>query len=503
MKQKKQSTFKRNCAMMLFAGIFLCAQSSFSEVTMLSLEKAIELGMTNSPSIKRTQFSLERSDLQLEMQKARLKSNISLRLNPFNYRQSLSFDEQRSVWSTTETSRSSASFRIDQPIVFTDGTLSLDNSISWQESYNSFSDRRSKTFDNNMTVSYTQPILKSYNATEMDLYELELDVENARYQEAMQILNLEQSITRQFYSVYQAKKNLEIAKSDLDKSEQTYIIQKNKVDAGLLPAEEMYQAEITRASSQLSYRNQIVSYDNTLDNFKQQLGISIDDSIDVDTDITHKAVEVDLDKALTNALKARMEIRQQEMNVIQAYNAVIRAKAENKINGDVTLSYGLSGNSEDVGSIYDNPTNNGQVNLALEIPIFDWGVKESQIKLSEIGIDTAELSQEDERISIILAIRSAVRELDNLVTQIDIEGQRVIVAQLTYDINAQKYANGNITSMDLSLVQDQLTSAKQSEISALINYKNALLSMKVISLWDFEKDEPVLPESLLNRRLTN
>ena len=69
-------------------------------------------------------------------------------------------------------------------------------------------------------------------------------------------------------------------------------------------------------------------------------------------------------------------------------------------------------------------------------------------------------------------------------------------AQSTYDIQLERYKNGDLTSMDLNLAQNQLSQAKLDKISALINYKTELLNMKVVSLWDFEKNERVVPEGI-------
>ncbi len=46
--------------------------------------------------------------------------------------------------------------------------------------------------------------------------------------------------------------------------------------------------------------------------------------------------------------------------------------------------------------------------------------------------------------------------------------------------------------MDLNLVQNQLSQRKIGLVNALINYKMALLDIKIESLWDFEKDRPVI-----------
>ena len=92
----------------------------------------------------------------------------------------------------------------------------------------------------------------------------------------------------------------------------------------------------------------------------------------------------------------------------------------------------------------------------------------------------------------MINIRNAYRNLQNQVIQIEIAEQNVKNAQLTYDINLERYENGDLTSMDLNLTQTQLSENKMNLVNAQINYKLALLDMKIQSLWDFEKMEPVI-----------
>jgi len=45
----------------------------------------------------------------------------------------------------------------------------------------------------------------------------------------------------------------------------------------------------------------------------------------------------------------------------------------------------------------------------------------------------------------------------------------------------------------MSQYQQQLSNSRTSLAQQKINYKNTLLSLKIATLYDFEKDEPVLP----------
>ena len=93
-------------------------------------------------------------------------------------------------------------------------------------------------------------------------------------------------------------------------------------------------------------------------------------------------------------------------------------------------------------------------------------------------------------------IRSVVRNLKNLENQIVIQSKTVENAELTYDINLERYRNGDLTSLDLGLYQNQLSESKMALTNAIIDYKIELLNLKIQSLYDFEKQLPIIPEEL-------
>ena len=170
----------------------------------------------------------------------------------------------------------------------------------------------------------------------------------------------------------------------------------------------------------------------------------------------------------------------------------------NEFKGAITLSYGVIGTDEQFQEIYDIPTKNQRYSISVDIPLFDWGEKKSRIRASETVIQTNELSLDVEKNNIIIAIRQVARNLNNLENQIEIARQNERNAQLTYDINLERYENGDLTGMDLSLFQNQLSQKKIALVSSLINYKIELLNLKIQSLWNFEMDQSVVLEEYMN-----
>jgi outer membrane protein TolC len=462
----------------------------------LTLQKALEISEVGSPDLQLSLLNLETFQKNLDAQRAALKSRFSLDVTPVGYSNQRRFDTRVSQWYTNESFETNARFLVAQPILFTDGTISLSNEFGWQNSSSdALGSTESKVFYNNLFLNLNQPLF-TYNRLKMQLKQLELSYENANISYAMQRLNLERNVTQFFYNVFMAQKNLEISQEELQNTQKSYDIIKNKVDAGLAAREELYQAELNLATSKSSLQNSEVSFENAKDQLKLYLGMDLYQDILVLADYSVNPVPVDLDKAIQNGLDSRMELRQREIDIENSQFDLIQTKSLNEFRGDVNLRLGITGDNENLGQIFDSPTSSPSVQLTFNIPIFDWGEKKARIAAQEATIKSQELNYSEEKKQIIIGIRQVYRNLQNQLNQIEIAKQNETNAQLTYEINLERYENGDLTGMDLNLYQSQLSQNKISLAQALINYKIELLNLKIQTLYDFENGEPILPSEL-------
>lgn len=478
---------------LLLPGGFVCAQQ------ILTLDKAMEIAQQNSPAIRGSLLNLERSQQLLKAQKAALKSQFALSLTPIDYSKNRKFDDYASRWYTNENFQTYGTFTIEQPVLVTDGTISLVNRFGWQKSNSTASGIENESFSNNLYLSLNQPLF-TYNKLKLRLRTLELDLENSNLNYAMQKLNLEKQVTQFFYNVYMAQMSLSIKEDEFKNTQKSYEITMNKVEAGLAAKEELYQAELNFASSRSAVENQKVILENYKDQFKQYIGMDVFEEIAVMADVDSRKVEVDLQKAIDYGLGSRMEIRQREIDVENAQFDLITTKALNEFKGDMNLSIGLIGDNEKLPDIYDNPTRNPKVSVSFNVPLFDWGEKKARIKAQEAVIQSRELNMEEEKTQIVLDIRSVYRGLQNQLNQIEIAKQNEKNAQLTYEINLERYANGDLPSMDLNLFQTQLSQKKMAYAQALIDYKIELLNLKIQTLYDFESGVGIVPEELIQKK---
>ena len=461
---------------------------------LLTIDKAMDIAQENNPTLKRSLLNLEQYQQGLLAERASLKSRFSLNLTPVDYSKSRRFDNRLSQWYTNETFSTGGMFQVAQPILWTDGTLSLINSLGWQDNYSVIGgeSNSNRAFTNNLYLQLSQPVF-TYNRRKMALKQLEYDYENASISYALQRLETERQITRQFYEVYMEQSTLQTSVEELANAKQSYDIIKDKVESDLAARDELFQAELNFATAQSATDKCKVSLENAKDQLKQTLGMSLGDDVAVIAEINIEPVKVDRQKAIEHGLASRLELRQREIQSAELDFQMIKTKALNEFKGDITLSYGLVGDHSNFGRIYDSPTQNPRIAINFTIPIFDWGEKKARIRAQEAAQQVNRLDFEQDQVGIELNIRQVCRSLENLWTQIKIAEQNVRNAQLTYDLNLTRYREGDINGMQISQFQTQLSGKKVDYAQALINYKIELLNLKILSLYDFEKDVELVP----------
>jgi len=458
----------------------------------LTLEKALEIAFKNSPSIQAAAYNLDISQHNLAAQQAGLKSQFNLTLTPYQYSNVKVFNELTSKYNVQELTKSEARLTITQPIIWTDGEIRLTNRFGWQEAASSFTGSiPESTFNNSLFLTLTQPLF-TYNRKQMQITELELSLENSKLNYAIQKLQIERSVTQQFLSLFYSWRSLEIAEQQLANATESYQIIESKVDAGISAPEELYQADLTRFNSQASVQNLRMQYENSQDSFKILLGLPLDNELIIVADIRKSLVDVDLAQATDHGLAYRMELRQNDIAIQNALHNLIEAGAINEFKAEVSATLGLTGTDPGFGQIYNSPNIDQGVMVSVDIPLFDWGQKKHILAASQAQIDSQQLSASEEIKSIKLEIRQAYRNLQNQGTQIEIAEKNVINAQRTYDINLERYKGGDISAYDMQIYQLQLTQEQLDEVQALINYKVALLDLKIRTLWDFENNLSVI-----------
>ncbi|HIG16395.1 MAG TPA: hypothetical protein EYQ31_03365, partial [Candidatus Handelsmanbacteria bacterium] len=251
----------------------------------LELSRALQIASDRSPTIQGARQNLEISHRNLQAQRAALKSRFGLVVTPYEFAKDRVFNDLLSAHNTQEQTHIGASFSIQQPIEMTDATLSMIQSVDWREASSSLASSlggrsSQQSYSSNLYLQYSQPLF-TYNRTRLTLERLELALENARLDYAIQRLQIESGVTRLFLDLYLKQRNVAISREELVNANERYEIIEGKVLAGISAREELLQEDLTRANAQASLESIQLQYANALDDFRVQLGLPFEMELSV------------------------------------------------------------------------------------------------------------------------------------------------------------------------------------------------------------------------------
>ena len=223
------------------------------------------------------------------------------------------------------------------------------------------------------------------------------------------------------------------------------------------------------------------------------------DSVSVKNDLTYPVVLIEVEKAVELALKSRPEMRESEIAIELQEMSIKRQKAVGMPSGSIMLNYNFIGVGKDarsipVGATFDQTWQNltsrpGSlgVGLTASIPIVDWGENRARVQAAKSMLKQDQLQKESNRISIERDIRTTVDRQQSSLRRLQLLEKNVLVAEKSFDISRQRYANGEIDSQSMALERERLNNAYNTRLDAYINYKLLLSDLMRKTFFDFEK----------------
>lgn len=479
--------------------IFLVAHTTGHTQTIyeLDLGRSIQIAKEQSYNMLMLQQNLKVAEYQLKAATNKFKTNVDLNFTAPNYTENIDdySDTSGIHYYPVQKLSYSGNLVINQPLP-TDGNIYLSTGIRNVDDY--YQDEKSLRY--NTRLGFSQPIeaFYAYNSLKAEYKKAELNYEMSFKGLKRAELDLVYEISRIFYGLLSARESMEIALQDLERQDDAYETAINKYSAGLIRETEALQMEIDLGAARNNYDISLVEYESRSDMFKQQIGISLQDSIIVIGNFEYTEIIVDVEQAVQLGLENRLEIREHEIEIALAGIEIDRRKANGMINGDITAYYDLIGVGfnplgtplgnafSDTWEDLNNRPGNRGVALNINIPIIDWGVNKSLVKAAKASRERQKYSLELNRVSIEREIRSTVNQLHSSLRRLQLLEKNVKVAERNFEISKSRFTNGDIDAQTLALDRARLNNAYNSHLDAYISYKLLIADLSRKTFYDFE-----------------
>jgi len=385
----------------------------------------------------------------------------------------------------------------------TGGNFNLSSYMYYENYRTTLSQQNNETLMQNQVysqfmLSFNQPIFTANTLKEnMKVAELSYRKSVCYFTRAQ--MDIIYNVTSAFYEVYRTAFENKINEDRLANSKEAYRIAKLKMEMGNIPEGEILTTEIIVGQDESRLAESQGTLESAYDDFKLLIGLNLNDSIELVSNMDFETVLIDMQKAIQEAIQNRMEVQENDINIQLQQIEIKRAKREREVKGNISAYYNFTGLSTlDDGSLKqltqssfnnmtERPSNRGIV-FTLSYPIADWGRAKNLVLQQQRILKQRELDQENMKRTIETDVRKIVRSVYEADKRFKINQKNRDVALQSYKISQLRFANGDMTSQELSVEQERLSQVQLDYIDAYITYRLSIADLNRKTMYDFENN---------------
>ena len=273
-----------------------------------------------------------------------------------------------------------------------------------------------------------------------------------------------QTVSR-VYATIQTQQKLAYLRNNLQSLENHLALAQLKEKAGVITAIDLYRAEIRIKEVQEELTSTTEQYENNRDQLKEILAVPITASVTVTAPITFEHVDLVESDSIEIALENRIELRQNQMEIVEAKRKM--AVSENNLLPDLDVEIGYNKFGEQV--LFDLPRESWTVSVTSDTDIFR-KVEKNDYQQSKINHRRSLINLEETKQSIIQEVRTELNRLEKQQKQIAIRKEQARQAEGKLKLSESKFRHGMAGNFDLLESQAQLQRAQTDLIFDRIGY---------------------------------
>jgi outer membrane protein TolC len=475
---------------LLLAGC-LAAAVQAQPKQVFTLTSAIERAQAESPSADVARLTFESTQWNDRAFQARYLPSLSLFGNgPGLDRAINDVQQDDGTVRYVPSSRTFSSVRmmVNQPITATGGNLSVSSGLSRIDLFGDFGSNQWQSAP--LVVSLTQPILR-FNQLKWERRAQPLRFEVARRTYAEALAQVAVETTDRFFDVYIAQMDVDNAAFNVAVNDTIYTLSEGRYAIGRIAENDLLQSELQLINAQTTLSNARIAYDRALQHLKLALDLPYDADVEILAPIDIPALQIDPRLAVDQAVRHSAAVRSMDLDLLEADQAVARARAENGFSADLTASYGLNQSAALLDDVYRNPLNQQRVNVSFQVPIFQWGSGRAEVQAARVARSQAERDVELRRKELEQEVYFVALEVNQLSQQVRIAAKADTIGARRFEVARSRYTIGNIDITDLFNAQREKDAARTAYIATLRQFWTSYYRLRRLTQYDFATGAPI------------
>ena len=361
-------------------------------------------------------------------------------------------------------------------LFWTGATTSLEFNNTYNNS-NSFSTLRDY-WQSSLGVTLSQPLLKNFGRenTEININVSRLSKFASLEHFNTRLINTIAQVRVEYFKLYSLREQLEVRKVSLELAGKILTETKARVAAGVLPAMEILNAEFGLTSREKDLIDTERAVNDEVDALRLLLQIEGKDDVVTINLPRRELFSVNEEEAVKRALM-RFDIKELKRNLdiselqTRVFGNNIKPDLSLIVSGAlVGLDQSYPRNLEKLSS-FDYPAWNIGLNFSYPFGnnAAENDYRKSRLKSAQIALQVRSLEE-----GAINSVKSATRAINSGFKQIDVTDRGRTYAEERLKAFIRKNEVGLATTKDVLDVENDLATAKNNQIIALVNYDNAV-----------------------------
>jgi len=419
------------------------ASVSVAENAIISLERAIEMALSQNLTLQKTQLNVTDSHIALQSKQA----DFNVKIIPTGLLEYTSAEQGEWHGGATVSKKTS------------DGmTVSIIPEVV----------NRGDGYETGVGAALNIPLLRGLGRTNaMDgVYSGIFAYENAKFSFYRQQVDIVLQAVAAVYNSIKTQQQMVFLENQTKGLREHLALAKIKEKNGLITAIDLYRAEIRIKEVQDELTTLKEEYANALDKVKEVLAIPQGGSITVSAPVNLRPVDIALEQAQQIALDNRIELEQGKLSIREAERKQALAKNNLLPQLDMNVRYNRFAENTSLSGL---PEDSWIVSLSSNTDLFRTQ-ESNEYQRSKIGFRQATIDYREQKEKIAKDVRTQLNSLDKQQRLIEISKEQIMQTTGKMKLSESKFRHGMGNNFDLLESQMQLQRAKTSLLFDTINY---------------------------------
>lgn len=292
-----------------------------------------------------------------------------------------------------------------------------------------------------------------------------------------------------YFDLLVAQVNLQIADKNRSNNDTLYKIAQHKLELGKISQNDLLQLQMGLLTAQKDFASAQQAATVASLQLKMYLSSRDEKSLELEIPVEANEFEINTTVALEEAFANRSDAIGFKRRLLEAERETERAKKENGLNASLQATFGLSNQGLRPADVYISPQDRESVALQFTLPIMTWGRNKARTEIAKANQEFAQQSVEQDKLTFEQQIFTQVTLLQMLQKQAKLTKLTDGIAANRYQIAQDRFILSDLSVTDLGIAMQEKDRARRDYIIALRDYWQSYYSLRLLTLYDFEKNE--------------